>query len=132
VYPNDKTFPNEFYYYDGGIFYPLPFKSYDEYISALIANAGVVYWQYFYIEPEEIIGKNKGLNYMTSDLRIGTRKVDNINIYQYNPEYQFDRLDLIVEYLNYCVQYLPDAFPTINFEHQKKYLQSLEIALKAE
>jgi hypothetical protein len=129
VLPNEKSFPNDFYFYDGGIIYPLPFKSYEEYLLALIANAGLECWQYFYVDPGQLIQKNKGLNYMTTELRKGTRLIEDLNIYEYNPSCEIDRLELIHEYIKRCVRFLPGAFPTLNFDHQREYLQKLESML---
>lgn len=126
VLPNGKTFPHDFYFFDGGIVYPLPFKTYTAYIQALIDNAGLIGWQYFYVDPGLLIKRNKGLNYMTTDFRKGTRLVENLPLYQYNPSYTFDRLDLIHEYLKRSHRFLPGAFPTLNFDHQKTWLENLE------
>lgn len=122
----EKQYPNEFYFFDGGIIYPLPFKSYEEYILALLANAGIECWQYFYIDPELLVKRNKGLNYMTTNLRHGTRLAENFSPYDYNSTYDFDRLDIIHEYLNRCARFLPGAFPALNFNHQQVYLEKLE------
>ncbi len=126
VLVNSKTFPNDFYFYDGGISYALPFKNYEEYITALLANAGVEYWQYFYIKPKLLVSKNKGVNYMTTQLRHNTLLVEDLNGYSYDPSLKIDRLDLILEYLKWCVRYLPKSFPSIDFTHQQEYLKRLE------
>jgi hypothetical protein len=125
----EGSFPYEFYFFDGGVIYPLPFNSYEEYIQALILNVGLECWQYFYVDPEVLVRKNKGLNYMTTNLRKGTRLVEGMNIYQFNPDYNIDRLDLIHEYLKRCVKFLPPAFPSSNFDHQKVYLDKLNSLL---
>jgi hypothetical protein len=120
------SFPSEFYFYDDGVIYPLPFTTYTEYLRALMANVGVECWQYFYVEPELVFRKNKGLNYMTTDLRSGTRLVEDLHPYTYNDSYDFDRLDLIYEYLQRVHRFLPDAFPTFDFDHQKVYIDRLK------
>jgi hypothetical protein len=129
VLPNEKTFPHEFYFYDGGIIYPLPFQTFEAYLLALIANAGVECWQYFYVGPEQLIQKNKGLNYMTTALRKGTRLTEDLTVYEYDPSLKFDRLDLIHEHIQRCVTFLPAAFPTLNLEQQRVYLEQLESLL---
>ena len=63
---------------------------------------------------------------MTTYLRAGTRLVEDFSTYDYNPTYDFDRLDIIHEYLNRCARFLPAAFPALNFDHQKVYLEKLE------
>jgi hypothetical protein len=123
---NEDSFPHEFYFFDGGVIYALPFQSYEEYIKALIANAGLECWQYFYVDPHLLIQKNRGRNYMATDLRKGTRLVEDFRMYDYDPAYNFDRLDMIHEYLQRCVRFLPGAFPTLNLEHQRMYLHKLE------
>lgn len=126
VLPNKETFPDAFYFYDGGVVYPLPFKTYEAYILALTANAGVDCWQYFYVDPALIVQKNKGLNYMTTQLRIGTRLVENMKVYEYDASYEIDRLDLIHEYLQRIQRVLPEAFPDFDLAHQATWLQKLE------
>ena len=126
VLVEEGHFPDKFYFFDGGIIYPLPFKSYEEYITTLLGNAGVECWQYFYVDPELLVKRNKGLNYMTTDLRFRTHLVEKIAPFVYEPSYTFDRLDLIVEYLKRCAKHLPPAFPAIDFGHQEKYLEELE------
>ncbi|MEM6316409.1 MAG: hypothetical protein AAF960_02000 [Bacteroidota bacterium] len=125
VLPNDHSFPHDFYFYDDGLMYQLPFNGYQEYIEALLANAAVQCWQYFYVPPQELVRKNKGLNYMTTFLRINTQLAEDFHIFEYNPTYTFDRLDIIHEYLQRVVRFLPLAFPTLNFDHQKAYLKEL-------
>ena len=125
VLPNGTTFPNEFYFYDGGVVYALPFKTYAEYIQALLASAGVDCWQYFYIDPKIIVEANKGSNYITTQLRVGTRFVEDISIYEYNPSYTFDRLDLILEYLNRVARVFPMAFPDMDFSRQAGHVDAL-------
>ena len=130
VVENDHSFPHDFYFYDDGLIYALPFNGYQEYIEAMLVNAAVECWQYFYISPQELVKKNKGLNYMTTDLRMTTELVQNISVYEYNPNYSFDRLDLIFEYLQRVVRFLPEGFPTLNFDHQNEYLKELEKEIK--
>lgn len=55
----EGEFPNEFYFYDSGLVYKLPFTTYEDYIDALIQSAAVNCWQYFYINPEEIVSKKQ-------------------------------------------------------------------------
>lgn len=89
----------------------------------------MVGWQYFYVDPELLIRRNKALNYMTTDLRKGTRLVEDFRIYEYNPDYTFDRLDMIVDYLQRCVRFLPGAFPNLNLNHQRIFMERLESLL---
>lgn len=56
-------FPNEFYFYDCGLLYKLPFRSFEEYFEAQLSCAMVKCWQYFYIQPDIIIQKNRNLPY---------------------------------------------------------------------
>ncbi|MEM1120921.1 MAG: hypothetical protein AAGJ18_10770 [Bacteroidota bacterium] len=126
VLPNSRSFPHDFYFFDDGLIYRLPFGSYRAYIEALLANAAIKCWQYFYIPPKELVQKNRGLNYMTTQLRVSTQLAEDIPFDKHDPAFTFDRLDIIHEYLERVVRFLPMAFPTLNFDHQKRYLETLE------
>lgn len=125
-------FPEQFYFYDSGLIFPLTLESLEEYIADLICSAAVTCWQYFYIDPDLIISKNKGLNYTTwslhslSKLDFGTRKLE------CNKDSTVDRLDLINEYLERCIRLLPDAFPFIDFSHHVNYYQIFKNKYDAE
>lgn len=130
VLPNEKSFPDKFYFYDDGNVYPLAITSYEDYINAMLRNAAVECWQYFYVAPEDLIKKNQGLNYMTTSLRHNTRIVSNMNGFTYNNLIEIDRLDLIYEYLKRCVDLLPTSFPTLNLGHQKAYFERFKSLMK--
>jgi hypothetical protein len=119
----DSNLPSDFYYYDCGIIYKLPFSSYDDYVEALLNSSAVKCWQYFYINPQEIIDKNKGLKYITWANYDLTNLDDSITGLAYNENSKYDRLDLISEYLERCVRLLPITFPFINFNHHIDYYQ---------
>jgi hypothetical protein len=51
--------------------------------------------------------------------------VENIRIYEYNPSYTFDRLDLILEYLQRVVRVFPTAFPELDFSWQASHVDAL-------
>lgn len=129
VRPGDDTFPADFYFYDDGLPYALPFKTYADYIDAMVRNAAVECWQYFYIDPEEIITRNRGLSYMTTRLRVSTGLKEGLPVYELDPAFKYDRLDLIREYLGRCVRTLPLAFPEINFDHQAAYLDRFDAVM---
>lgn len=114
-------FPNEFYFYDSGLVYKLPFTTYEEYIDALIQSAAVNCWQYFYINPEEIVSKNKGVKYITWGLHTRTRLDEDLAGLFFVSDAKYDRLDLINEHLEQCVKLLPSSFPFLKFEHHTQY-----------
>ena len=119
---------DEFYFYDSGKLYDLPFKSVEEYFSAMFSTAAVECWQYFFIPPEVIIEKNKGLPYITWDLHYRSQLEEGIDLLQYNPSIQYDRLDLINEYLERCVTVLPKSFPYLDFRHHLEYYKGFKSA----
>ena len=85
----------------------------------MIASAAVRCWQYFYVDPELIINKSKGLSYFTWVLYLKTRLDNDLISMNYVENAQYDRLDLIAEYLERCVRILPDTFPN----HHKVYFK---------
>jgi hypothetical protein len=115
--------PGEFFFYDSGLLYPLPFKSLDEYTDALVSGATVRCWQYFHISPELVIKKNRGLKYVTWSLHLDSHLEEGLNVLEYKEDSRVDRLDLINEYLERCVRLLPQSFPFIDFSHHKKYYE---------
>jgi len=117
----ENEFPTDFYFYDSGLVYKLPFKSYAEYIDALIQSSAVNCWQYFYIDPQEIIAKNKGISYITWGLHTRTRLDEDLAGLNFVPDAKYDRLDLINEHLKQCVELLPSTFPFLTFEHHINY-----------
>jgi hypothetical protein len=119
-------FPDEFFFYDSGLVYPLPIASLDEYINRLIASASVRSWQYFYVDPEIIISRNKGLRYITWSLHTSSKSEPGIDKIQYNANIKADRLDLINEYLERCVRLLPESFPFIDFTHHQTYYENFK------
>lgn len=122
----DGELPDDFYYYDSGILYHLPFKSFDEYISAMVDSAAVRCWQYFYIDQKEIIKKNRGLNYATWSLHINSKLESGITDLEPRVDAKSDRLDLINEYLQRCILLLPDSFPFLDFSQMTRYYKRFE------
>ena len=90
--------------------FPLPFTSAEEYLRAMIASAAVECWQYFYIDPELVISKSKGLSYFTWDLHFRTELGHDLDVAYYVENAPHDRLDLIAEYLERCIRILPGTF----------------------
>lgn len=120
VIPEKGKFPDQFYFYDSGLIFPLPFHSYEDYINALADSAAVRCWQYFYIDPAIIIQKNKGISYITWSPREISKLEPGIDDLKPNKNIRSDRLDLINEYMERCVQLLPPSFPWLDFSHHEK------------
>ena len=125
-------FPEQFYFYDSGLIFPLKFKSLEEYITNLICSAAVTCWQYFYIDPDLVISKNKGLKYVTWSLHSLSKLDAGLKKLEYNKNIKVDRLDLINEYLERCIRLLPDAFPFIDFSHHVNYYNNFKKKYDAE
>jgi hypothetical protein len=119
-------FPNEFFFYDSGLIYLLPFKSFEEYLEAMMASASVRCWQYFYINPQIIIQKNAQLNYFTWSLHLNTNLGEGLNSLYPVKDVKFNRLDMINEYLERCVRLLPDSFPFLDFSYHQNYYNDFE------
>lgn len=115
------SFPDRFFFYDSGLLFPLPFKSFEEYYSAMLDSAAVECWQYFYVDPAEIIRKSKGVSYITWFQHIATRLDERMQSMFLNEAIEHDRLDLIDEYLERCVRLLPGSFPFLDFSHHREY-----------
>ena len=127
----DSADLDEFYFYDSGKLYDLPFQSAEAYFDALFSSAAVECWQYFFIDPQVIIEKNKGLPYITWNLHYRSHLSDGIGLLQYNPAIPYDRLDLINEYLERCVLLLPKSFPFLDFSHHIAYYENFQRLYKA-
>jgi hypothetical protein len=126
VKPRKGELPDEFYFYDSGLIYPLPFKSFDEYINALVATGAVSCWQYFYIDPELIISKNNELKYITWSNYNISRLEEGIESIRYKPSIKYDRLDLINEYLERCIRLLPITFSFLDFSYHESYYSAFK------
>ncbi len=120
-----NQFPKEFYFFDNGLLYQLPFQSFEDYFSAQLACGMVKCWQYFYIDPNVIIEKNKNIPYMTWSLHQTSYLHENIRDLNFRSEIKNDRLDLIIEYMRRCIDLLPNSFPFIDFSYQIKRLKEL-------
>ncbi|WP_028973744.1 hypothetical protein [Spirochaeta cellobiosiphila] len=110
----DNKFPEAIYFYDSGTVYNLD-MTLETYIANMIESAAVNCWQYFYISPEELIKKNKGVNgslWMLSSL-------------EDFPE-DSDRLGNILHHMDHCIQYLPDSFPWKDFSYHNKQLELIK------
>ena len=127
-----NKFPEQFYFYDSGLIFPLKFKSLEEYVTNLICSGAVTCWQYFYIDPDLVISKNKGLKYITWSLHSLSKLDAGLNKLEYNENIKVDRLDLINEYLERCIRLLPDAFPFIDFSHHVNYYKNFKKKYDAE
>ena len=115
------SFPDKFFFYDSGFLFPLPFASFEEYFLAMIDSAAVKCWQYFYIDPEDIIKKNRDVSYITWSLHVATHLDEKMRRLTLDETVKYDRLDLINEYLERCVRLLPTSFPFIDFSHHREY-----------
>ncbi len=113
----ENRFPEKLFFYDSGTVYELD-MTIESYISNLLDSVALYCWQYFYINPEEIIKKNKGVKgtswYMTMEINF--------------PE-ENDRLQNIIRYMEYCMEYLPGSFPDIDFSFHQKSLDKLKSKL---
>ncbi len=123
---DSEAFPTEFYFYDSGFVYRLPFTSFEEYFTAMAASAMVRCWQYFYIDPQTIVAKNRDQLYLTWSLHVGTRVDERLRGFEPVTDTPFDRLDLIHEYLHRCITLLPGSFPFLDFDHHQEHFAAFE------
>lgn len=126
VAPGQGTMPSSYHYYDSGKVYALPFQTPLAYFEAMLGSGAVECWQYFYVDPDVIIAKNQGLPYITWKLQIRSQLLEPAHMLHYDPSIPFDRLDLVVEYLERCVRLLPLSFPTLDFSHHRDHFAKLE------
>lgn len=135
VAPGQGTLPSSYHYYDSGKLYALPFQTPLAYFEAMLGSGAVECWQYFHIEPDVIIAKNEGLPYITWNLQFRSQLWEPAHALRYDPSVPYDRLDLIVEYLERCVRLLPLSFPTLDFSHHRDHFAALEanyLAIRSE
>lgn len=121
VIVDSESLSDQFYFYDNGLLYKLPFSSFEEYFEAMINSAAVECWQLFYIDPEEIVKKTKGVSYITWIQYLNSYLDERMHSLKLDKDVKFDRLDLVNEYLERCVRLLPDTFPFIDFSQHKDY-----------
>lgn len=123
---DEDRLPSKFYFFDGGLVFELTIDSYDDYVKALTDSSGVTCWQYFYINPDEIIDKNIEVNYMTWVLKTSDL-ADGINDLAYDENITYDRLDLVAEYLERCIRLLPSTFPFLDFSYHKEHYRKFKV-----
>ncbi len=121
-----ETFLKNFFFYDSGLVFPLPFNSPEQYFAALTASASVECWQYFYVDPELIVSKSKGVKYITWAAHTTTNLDVALRSIQFKANSQYDRLDLVMEYMERCVRLLPGAFPFLDFHHHKAHFTKVK------
>lgn len=122
-----NALPNEFYFYDSGLVYELPFSSYEDYINGILASAAIVGWQYFFVNPKEIISKNHGVDYMTWSMHVDNTLDEKLKeLGTHYPDAKYDRLDMIASYLERCIKLLPPTFSFLNFENHKKHYEEFK------
>ena len=116
-----NVFSDKLYFFDSHFVYQLPFNNYEEYVKAMMRAASVECWQFFYIEPEELINRNLGKSYFT--IFLSSYRIEGHSKLHFNPEIKADRLDVIHEYLEQCVTTLPLIFPEMDFTYHKDYFE---------
>ncbi len=97
-YRNSKDYPFPIYFYDNGIYFPMPLNL-DEYYEAMIFCKGVVLWQYFYLEPKDII---KGL-----DNEMCNNWISLYDDLDGNPK----RVEGVIKHMNILIKQFPILFP---------------------
>lgn len=121
------NFPSKYYFYDSGLLFQLPFKNFEEYLTAMMNSAAVSGWQYFYISPLEVIQKNIGQPYITWPQHISSCLDGRMQSVIYNQSIEYDRLDLIYEHIERCVQLLPETFPFQSFADLEVYFGEFKL-----
>lgn len=108
-YRKPKEYPFPIYFYDNGVYFPMSLNL-DEYYEAMLFCKAVVLWQYFYIDPKEIVTTLKN------------EKCSNwISLYDDLPNNP-SRVEGLIKHMNILIEQFPVLFPDfdISFFEEKR------------
>lgn len=118
-YREHDKWPLDIYFFDDGLRIKMNMVL-EEYIQALIDSCAVSYWQYFYVDIEELIQQNKEMI-----LRNGIL----VNCPIDDEDLDSPRLSYLITELDIIVKNLPILFPDKDFSyHQNRLVQIKEKA----
>jgi len=113
-YRESKEYPFPIYFYDNGIYFPMTLNL-DKYFEAMLFCKAVVLWQYFYLEPKDIINGLEGLN---CD--------DWISLYS-DLEGNPPRVEGIIKHMDVLIRQFPLLFPDFEISFFKNKRDALLI-----
>lgn len=118
-YREPGKWPLDIYFFDKGVRIKMD-MSLEEYIQALIDSCAIAYWQYFYVDIDELVKQNKEML-----LRYGGFNSSPSN----DEELDSPRLKYLIQELDIFVANLPLSFPEKDFSyHQNRLAQIKEKA----
>lgn len=115
-YREHSKWPLDIYFFDNGVRIKMDI-SLELYIQALIDSCAVGYWQYFYVDVNELIEQNSKIT-----LRMGG------DLYNYVEPKEWDkpRLPHLINELDVFVTNLPILFPEKDFSYHKNRLAQIK------
>jgi len=115
-YREHGKWPLDIYFFDKGLRIKMDL-SLEEYVEALIDSCAVGYWQYFYVDIDELVEQNKRLF-----LRHGGFNSSPSN----DEDLDSPRLKYLVDELNNITTNLPILFPGKDFSYHKSRLEEIK------
>ena len=114
LYREQGVYPCPVYFYDKGLYCKMNLD-YDQYYESMLASSAVSYWQYFYIDIDEIYSRTRDIN------------ADNINsVYHDEIPEGITKFEAIINHLESNLKLLPDSFPDKDFSYHQKHLEELK------
>jgi len=111
------VFPHKICFYDELARYPMNLTL-DEYFDAMFDSCAIALWQYFYIDPEEIIENSKG--YTTERWN----NIINMDLPKNTP-----RIEGILKHMTNISEILPMLFPDKDFSYHQDRVEQLKAKL---
>lgn len=115
-YRENGKWPLDIYFFDEGIRIKMNI-SLEDYIQALIDSCAVSYWQYFYVDIDELIKQNQQML-----LRYGIL----INNPIEDKDLDSPRLKYLIDELEIITKNLPILFPEKDFSYHKDRLEQIK------
>ncbi|MEO4005025.1 hypothetical protein [Flavobacterium sp. CAU 1735] len=115
-YREHGKWPLTIYFFDEGVRIQMN-MSFESYIQALIDSCAVSYWQYFYVDIDELIKQNKEMI-----LRHGIV----INCPIEDTDLDSPRLKYLIDELEIITKNLPILFPERDFNYHQKRLEQIK------
>lgn len=115
-YREKGKWPLDIYFFDKGVRIKMD-MSLEEYVQALIDSCAIAYWQYFYVDMDELVKQNKQML-----LRYGGFNSSPSN----DEDLDSPRLKYLIDELEIFVANLPISFPEKDFSYHKNRLAQIK------